>query len=374
MKQTWFKSDAVFAMQFEKIDRKSGILYGVKMVSEGEAKGHGVYLNSEFINKTVSLAKDHKNGVRARFGHPNMCNDSLGTYLGVYKNVRKKGNSAIGDLFLSDVAKDTPNGNLYDYVFNLAEKDPGAFGSSIVFEGSEPVSGQLDDGTEVMLAQIDKLEFTDLVGQPAATDGLFSAETLADVVTEFLDENPRIYELVEKKPEIFNVFLNKYKMFKLGKSQKEVKKLNSVTLTDGKILVYADDELKVGTELTPVGFDALENGEYQTNDGVKFLCNDGSVSEIKKKEEESSEAGDAALSAITETLTELASAVTGIQDQLTALQTEFKELKEKGSTAKPPKGKVEQAASNKTESFDVLGNVRKAAEKIREEIVNARKA
>lgn len=378
-----FQTDSTPQLKFAKIDDKSGVIYGVKMCTLGEAKGHGMWLDSTFIDSVVTLAQRHKNGLRARFGHPNMCSDSLGTYLGVYKNIRREEDSAVGDLFLSDVAKNTPNGNLFDYVLNLSKKDPGAFGSSIVFEGPEPTETfKTEDGKELGLATISTLEFCDLVGQPAATDGLFSADSLAENVTNFLDTNPRIFDLIEKKPEILENFLTKYKFYKQKQSnmfnfkKKEKQKICSAQFSDGTKVVFSGD-LEEGTELTPVDseLETLPDGDYTIDDGRKITVVDGIVKTVSpaEPEEESPMMSDEQLSAVITAVSKAFSEqLKGLESKFEALQAEFTALKGKSSTATPPKGK--EVSPVKPETFSAQATVEAITNKVREKLNQSRKA
>ncbi|RPI80683.1 MAG: hypothetical protein EHM42_11780 [Planctomycetaceae bacterium] len=72
-------------------------------------------------------------GIKARFAHPSMSGDGIGSYLGRFRNAVFDGQVARADLHLSATAEETPDGNLAAYVLSLAEKDPAAFGASIVF-------------------------------------------------------------------------------------------------------------------------------------------------------------------------------------------------------------------------------------------------
>lgn len=101
------------------VDRERGIIPGALVVTEGEAKGHGVFLEAEFVDEVIRQGNEAKAGLKARFGHPNMCSTALGTFLGRWKNFRRDtitrddGSQAVAaraDLFLSQSAKDTPHG------------------------------------------------------------------------------------------------------------------------------------------------------------------------------------------------------------------------------------------------------------------------
>ena len=45
----YLASDPIYVQSFDSIDHEKGIIKGVKVCSEGDAKGHGVYLNKQFI-------------------------------------------------------------------------------------------------------------------------------------------------------------------------------------------------------------------------------------------------------------------------------------------------------------------------------------
>ncbi len=95
----------------------------------------------------------------------------------------------------------------------MAEKNPDMFGASIVFEIGESVflKEKLDGKkVEKEYFRLKELRATDIVDEPAATDGLFSANTFPGIATQFLDENPEILELMFTKPDSVNEFLSNY--------------------------------------------------------------------------------------------------------------------------------------------------------------------
>lgn len=218
--KTYFRSNTIYKQSPSSIDREKGIIKDIILCQTGEAKGHDLFINDGFIDKVVSLGNEIKPGIKARFGHPNICSTALGTYLGRYKNFRKEDNKAVADLFLDSTSKKSPNGNLYDYVLDLAESNPDMFGASIAFKaGKADKKLETIDGKEVekSYASIVKLHACDLVDDPAATEGLFESfheDDFAFQVSVFLDEHPEIYELLTKKPEILNDFLVNYKNYK----------------------------------------------------------------------------------------------------------------------------------------------------------------
>lgn len=221
MSHKWFRTGYFKSAPSGAVDREKGIIHGVAVCSEGEAKGHGVHLDSEFISDVVDggNAKDRQ-GLKARFGHPTMCSESLGTFIGRFKNFSVDGEIARADLYLSNSAKDAPGGDLYEYMLTMAEDEPDMFGTSIVFtpgkfyrrnEDGDKVYGYTKTGewNEVYdetegpeFIEMAELHGCDAVDEPAANEGLFSGETIAGQITHFLQDNPDIIQRLSDSPEV----------------------------------------------------------------------------------------------------------------------------------------------------------------------------
>ncbi len=227
MSEKWFRSGEYRGAPTGTVKRETGVIEGISVATMGAAKGHGVFLDSEFLDDVVELGNAKKQGIKMRFGHPNMCSTALGTFLGRAKNFRRVGDVVKADAFLSNTAKETPGGDLYNYVFDIAEKEPDMFGTSIAFTpGDEYKRGKINgekykynfdqnawidaEGDELELhdltvetfIEIVELHADDFVDDPAANDGLFSAETIAGELTHFMNENPDILERLAANPQI----------------------------------------------------------------------------------------------------------------------------------------------------------------------------
>jgi hypothetical protein len=215
--RTYFRSIPVYKQSPSSIDKEKGIIRNIVLCQTGEAKGHDLHLDDDFIDKVIFLGNESSAGVKARFGHPNICSTALGTYLGRYKNFRKESNKAVADLFLDPSSKKSPKGNLYDYVLDLAESNPDMFGASIAFKMGKTITKlEFQNGQDIekKYATIISLFAADLVDDPAATDGLFQTfheDDFAFQVSVFLDEHPEIFQLIDRKPEILSEFLSTYK-------------------------------------------------------------------------------------------------------------------------------------------------------------------
>lgn len=209
----YFSTPPLFSAPVDSIDRDNGIIHGVTIARVGPAKGHNGFIDRTFLLQIVDNAATRTAGIKARFGHPNMCSQALGTYLGRFMNYSYSGDQVKADLHLDDTAKSTPSGDLYSYVLDMAEKNPDMFGASIVFEIGESVFLEDEvDGEKVdkEYFRLKELRATDIVDEPAATDGLFSANTFPAIATQFLDENPEIIDLIFSKPDSVVEFLSNY--------------------------------------------------------------------------------------------------------------------------------------------------------------------
>lgn len=244
-RQKWMTAGLI-ASRPDSVDREHGVIRGAKIVTAGEAKGHGVSLDSDFVAAVARLGAAEKGGLKARFGHPNMCSTALGTFLGRWKgfSLSADGTIVTADLFLSKTAQKTPNGDLYGYTLDLAGKDgdPGAFGVSIVFtpgafykkdaagvranspwDDCDPGKTAPDEmrkrceaydampGPEYV--ECAELHAADCVDDPAANSGMFSAwskDTLAAQATEFLDTHPEVFTLLRDHPQVLTDFQARY--------------------------------------------------------------------------------------------------------------------------------------------------------------------
>lgn len=187
------------------VDHDNRILLGVSVAQAVEALGHNMVLDETTIDQIVELGNGSKSGIKSRFTHPGLSSDGTGKFLGRFRNFCR-GFSASGvpsvraDLYLSEIASKSPNGDLAGYVMGLADEDPEAFGTSAVLwidkvwvkqDGTEiPVYEQDDDGEwhhnkkpedskyDYPVARAVDLAAVDVVDEPAANrDGMFSAAT-----------------------------------------------------------------------------------------------------------------------------------------------------------------------------------------------------
>ena len=188
------------------IDEEKGILHNVIVATAGKVKSYFEQIDSVTLHQIASLGNSKENGIKARFGHPNMCSSAFGTYIGRFRNFQVENLSVFADLHLDPVCKESPSGNLYDYIMRMARNNPDMFGASIAFVPAEP---EITDD-EYPSTRVLELLATDLVDDPAATNSLFSVDSFAYQATTFLDNNPAIALLIAQKPDIILEFMFKY--------------------------------------------------------------------------------------------------------------------------------------------------------------------
>jgi hypothetical protein len=182
---------------------KAGIIRGVAVATMGEARGHRMWLDSEFLDALTESVNQSPKGVKARFTHPGLSSDGLGKYLGKFRRAYRVDNLVRADLEFAASAHDTPDGDLAGYVMDMAEESPEDFGTSIVFEpdyGEEDrfttensdekgrfVSPDPENKENYRHARLHRLRATDVVDEPAANpDGLFHATGIPEHADEYL--------------------------------------------------------------------------------------------------------------------------------------------------------------------------------------------
>ena len=216
-------------------DTGAGLIKSFSVVTRGEAIGHDMFLDGEFLQQTADRinAAGHQ-GIKSRFTHPGLSGDGLGRFLGRVKNGRVSGDQVFGDLHLSRLAHNTPDGDLAEFVMGMAADEPDMFGTSIVFSRDEAaearfaaenqdrrgrfVSPDRKNVQEFPHARLGELRANDVVDDPAANPaGMFSrgdgvvkeADALLSYALGLNDEVPELVAL-ELDPERVAAYLRRF--------------------------------------------------------------------------------------------------------------------------------------------------------------------
>jgi hypothetical protein len=143
----------------DRVDLASGIIHGVSVITEGEASGHGLFIDSTTIKQVMDTAATYGGGLKVKVNH----GKALESIVGVLKNFCVDGGRLRADLHLLKSAIER------DKVLEMAEAMPESFGLSISFANQpEEIEGR-------KFARCVEIYSADLVDSPAANpSGLFS--------------------------------------------------------------------------------------------------------------------------------------------------------------------------------------------------------
>lgn len=297
-----FKSLPNFNSKTLNVDRENGVLKNTCIAQFGANKNDS-FFDETFLADLVKLGNE-ADGVKSRFGHPNMCSNSFGTFIGRYRNFNIQNNNVYADLHLDPVTKKTQvEGKgimMFDYIMDMAESNPDMFGNSIHIY-SEVYEKEID-GEKQILHKLDKFKACDLVDDPAATDALFSGNgnDLGVLLTEFLDDNPQIFETISKQPAIIQDFFERYATYSNRKSlinfnmsflEKIKQKLAGkkddafdidITLGNGDIVtvITEAEEPKVGDKVVDADGNAVGDDTHLLPDGSSIVTVGGAITEI----------------------------------------------------------------------------------------------
>lgn len=143
------------------VDHDAGMLRGVSVITEGEAKGHALQIDAKTLEQVKACAETYSDGLRVKMDHFT----GIDAMVGVLKNFSIDGAQLRADMYLLKSHDD------FKKIMEMAETMPGAFGLSIAFSGAPEDS---EDGA-TRFARCAEIYSCDIVDIPAANPtGLFS--------------------------------------------------------------------------------------------------------------------------------------------------------------------------------------------------------
>lgn len=189
-----FRAAALRNASTPRVDRVKHVIYGASLMQLGDVNDDRPWtVDEETLRGVLKLSSTTRKGLKARFTHPNMSNDGMGSYLGRWRNLVIDEDTVRGDLHIAPSAFRSPSGDLGSYVEQLAEDDPEAFGVSLAGElDLEAMQAAADDDMPLPI-RFRALRAADVVDEPAATrTGLFSVNevslrALPEQATRLLD-------------------------------------------------------------------------------------------------------------------------------------------------------------------------------------------
>ena len=165
------------------IDRESGTMIGVSLISTGPAIGHGLYVDQRSLETIEDELDDSK--LPAYITHRGaLFEDRLTREVGMFTNFRIEGDRLLGDFQAFESFRED-DGRKFNRLFELAEKMPERFGLSIVFSATSAWATpggdiEIDEKPEDAMFEfpsirVEEVSSADFVDAPAANQrGLFS--------------------------------------------------------------------------------------------------------------------------------------------------------------------------------------------------------
>lgn len=172
-----------FNARAEAIDKTTGILSGVSMVTIGPVKTHGVYADTKTLETVKACAETHTGGLRVKMEH----GKGAGAIVGVLKGYRIDGQQLRADLHL------LKTGEHFSKLMEMSETIPEAFGLSIACSGDRERIKVAEVDVEALRCQ--EIYSCDIVDGPAANpNGLFSVKR-AKRRMKFQDDSATLEEI-----------------------------------------------------------------------------------------------------------------------------------------------------------------------------------
>lgn len=287
--------------EFRLTDAKPDFLSGVAVVTEGESKGHGTYVNADFVDKLIEFGNAQTNGVKCRFGHQSgICADPIGTELGRFTNFRRDGNRAVADI---QFVRTPANAAQIDHIQKFAVADPTMLGTSIVFYRGPYVDASGNEYNDQnpaapdskLYETIEELLYVDFVSDPAANPGLFSQPAKERSIRAFNNmlSIPEIYDKIETviKDATMSIFsknkpsTNNVALFQTVRKAGAAA-FGEMQVGENEILVYPGETPAVGDPVIIRNADGSEmeapNGTYTDVSGLSVDVEGGFITAVNE--------------------------------------------------------------------------------------------
>ena len=166
-----------------KIDKDSGTMLGVSLISVGPALGHDLFVDQTSLETIIDKLEAER--LPAYITHKGaIFDDRLTREIGIFENFRVEEDRLIADFEAFESFRDDDS-RKFNRLFELAEKMPERFGLSIVFsadtvwateDGDVDTLERPDDALfDFPSVRVDSVSSADFVDSPAANErGLFS--------------------------------------------------------------------------------------------------------------------------------------------------------------------------------------------------------
>ncbi len=160
-----------------RIDKKSGVIHGISIITQGEAKGHDIEIDHKTLEQIKECSLNYKSGLKVKLDHQT----GVTSIIGLVKNFSIVNDKLVGDLY---IIQSHP---MAGFVMDLIESQPDTVGFSVHFSG---VNQEVDGKN---YARCDEIYSCDLVCEPAANpSGTFERKDITEKENEMKKEIKKI--------------------------------------------------------------------------------------------------------------------------------------------------------------------------------------
>lgn len=264
------------------VNPDAGEIKNISVMTRGEAKGHGMKIDEKTLSQLIDLLLGQS--VPAYLTHDGASwGDRVTNEIGIFSGFFREGEKIKGNFKALNSFK-KHNEKEFDTLFEIAEKMPDNFGTSIVFNIG--LEWELDDGTTVEsfvepenavgmpAVRPKKVTSIDFVDRPAANNGLFNENENTE------NEKMTIKELSEKNEELKTQF----DAITAEKVELE-SKVSELEAKQSELSEVETKKTEIETELSEVKENADKVGVQLSESMEKVETLEAELSEVKKENE-----------------------------------------------------------------------------------------
>ena len=343
-----------------KIDKESGKMFGVSLISVGEALGHELFVDDDSIDSILQSIEGEK--LPAYITHRGaLFEDRLTREIGMFTNFRTENERLMADFEAFESFRDDDN-RKFNRLFEMAEKMPERFGLSIVFsatqawatpEGDIELGGRPEDALfDYPSIRVQEVSSADFVDTPAANQkGLFSKIEIKPTSKMLKSELIEANEKLSAENEALKV--------KVAEQDSVEQEALEAQLSTEEAQIESSNEVQeeASSEETQESFNKDE--EMAVTDNEKTIGKGGSqgLEEGEDEEELEEEEAQEEEESLEEKVASLESVIANLQDQLKEKDEEMSKLQEKLEEEEEMKEKL----SKVTEENSKLSSLIKGA-------------
>lgn len=349
-----------------KIDKDSGKMFGVSLISVGEALGHELFVDDDSLDTILQAIDGEK--IPAYITHRGaLFEDRLTREIGMFTNFRTEGERLMADFEAFDSFRED-DARKYNRLFEMAEKMPERFGLSIVFsatqawatpEGDVEIGGRPENALfDFPSIRVEEVSSADFVDTPAANQkGLFSKIDIKPTSKMLKSELIEANEKLSAENEALKA--------KVEDQESIEQKALEAQVSQEEAQIESSNEVQEETSSEEIQESFNKDEEMAITDNEKTINKDsqgleGQEDEEKLEEEEAQEEEES----LEEKVASLESVIESLQEQLKEKDEEMSKLREQLEGHEEEEEEMKEKLSKVTEENSKLSTLIKGANPI----------